>query len=155
MRRFFLRFLCLACCLGATAVGLTWLLREQLFHPVDARCLSGEWVAGGKRGFAILLLQYEWDGKTYDNARTFGPLDDSPRVMDTPADVQRGRDWIATECRPQPAWIMRGQPSLVWFRDARSWHSVIVNVILRSCLLAAIGAGAWTLIERLARRRHG
>ena len=109
-------------------------------------------VDGGKRGFAILLLQYEWGGKTYDNVRTFGPLDDSPRLVDTAADVQRGRDWIATECRPQTAWIMHGQPAVAWFRDARSWNSVMVAVVLRGLLLAALIAGVWTLVRRW---RHG
>jgi hypothetical protein len=151
MKTYVLRFLLLAC-LSIPVAGLAWLLRDVLFHPVDAICVSGKWVDGGtKRGFAILQMQYEWDGSSYITARDFGPLDDSPRLVTTPADLQRARDWIAAECRPQPVWIMHGQPAVAWFRDERGRNTVIAQVVVRWLLLAALVAGVWTLV----RRRHG
>lgn len=73
MSKLFVRFLLTAFCFCAAAVSLTMLLRDQLFHPVPARCLEGEWVDGGgvKRGFAFLSMQYEWQGRVYEGARSF------------------------------------------------------------------------------------
>ncbi len=150
MSKLFVRFLLTACCFCAAAVSLTMLLRDQLFHPVPARCLEGKWVDGGgvKRGFAYLRMQYEWQGQIHEVLRTFGPLDDSPRKREWPEDVERVRAWIAANCRDQPALVMRGLPGIAWFGDQRGWNSVIVAVALRAIALAALVAVAWTFIRR-------
>lgn len=150
MRGFFLLFLAAALCFGSASVFLTWLLRDQLFHPVPARCLEGNWEAGAasRRGFAYLRMQYEWQGQIHEVLRTFGPLDDSPRKREWPEDVERGRVWIAANCRDQPALVMRGLPDIAWFGDQRGWNSVIVAVALRAIALAALVAVAWTFIRR-------
>lgn len=137
-------------CFALVAATLTWLVRDHLFHPVEARCLSGHWVEGRstRRGFAFLHLRYEWGGKTYDGYRTFGPLDDSSRVLQTPDDIQRGRDWIVANCRDQYAFVMHGLPSIAWFRDQRGWNSVIAAVILRAIALAAAFSVAAVLFRR-------
>lgn len=150
MHTLVLRLLLTASCFCGATVGLAWLLRDQMFHRVPARCLEGHWEEGAasRRGFAILHLQYEWRGRVYDAARTFGPLDDSPRVRQTPADIQRGRNWIAANCRDQDALVMHGLPSIAWFGDQRSWNSVIAAVVLRSLVAAAAFSFAWTLVKR-------
>lgn len=150
MGSLFVRFLLTACCFCAAAVSLTMLLRDQLFHPVPARCLEGEWVDGGgvKRGFAYLRMQYEWQGRVYEGDRMFGPLDDSPRSREWPEDIERGRAWIAANCRDQSARVMHGLPGIAWFGDQRGWNSVIVAVALRAIALAALVVVAWTFIRR-------
>lgn len=144
------RFLLTACCFCVVAVGLTFLLRDQIFHPVPARCLESGWDAGAasRRGFAFLRMQYEWQGQVYETLRTFGPLDDSPRKREWAEDVQRGHEWIAANCRDQPAQVMHGLPGIAWFGDARGWNSVIVAVALRAIAAAAVAVVAWTFIRR-------
>lgn len=150
MSAFISRFLMTACCLCAAAVGLTFLLRDQLFHAVPARCLESGWEDGGgsRRGFAFLRMQYEWQGQVYETLRTFGPLDDSARKREGPEDIQRGHDWIAANCSEQPAQVMHGLPGIAWFGDPRGWNSVIVAVALRAIALAAVMAAAWRFIQR-------
>jgi hypothetical protein len=150
MSKLFVRFLLTACCFCAVAVGLTFLLRDQLFHPVPARCLEGKWVDRGglRRGFAFLSMQYEWQGRVYEGDRMFSPLEDSPRMREWPEDVERGRAWIAANCRDQPALVMHGLPGIAWFGDKSGWASVIVAVALRAIALAALVVVAWTFIRR-------
>ncbi|WP_271007977.1 hypothetical protein [Paucibacter sp. B51] len=150
MSKLFVRFLLTAFCFCAAAVSLTMLLRDQLFHPVPARCLEGDWEAGAasRRGFAYLRMQYEWQGQIHEVLRTFGPLDDSPRKREWPEDVERGRAWIAANCRDQPALVMHGLPGIAWFGDQRGWNSVIVAGALRAIALAALVVVAWTFIRR-------
>ncbi|MDN3542997.1 hypothetical protein QWZ02_00895 [Kinneretia asaccharophila] len=150
MGSLFVRFLLTACCFCAAAVGLTFLLRDQLFHPVPARCLEGKWVDGAasRRGFAFLRMQYEWQGRVYEGDRMFFPLEDSPRKREWPEDIERGRAWIADNCRDQPARVMHGLPGIAWFGDQSGWNSVIVAVALRAIALAALVVVAWTFIRR-------
>lgn len=152
MSTFVVRFLLTASCFCTVAVSLTLLLREQLFHSVPARCVESGWEAGAasRRGFAFLQMQYEWQGQAYETLRTFGPLDDSPRKREWPEDIQRGRDWIAANCRDQPAQVMHGLPGIAWFGDQRGWNSVIVAILLRALAASALFTVAWTFI-RLAR----
>jgi hypothetical protein len=150
MSKLFVRFLLTACCFCAAAVSLTMLLRDQIFHSVPARCLEGNWEAGAasRRGFAYLRMQYEWQGQVHEVLHTFGPLDDSPRSREWPEDIERGRAWIAANCRDQPALVMHGLPGIAWFGDQRGWNSVIVAVALRAIALAALVVVAWTFIRR-------
>lgn len=152
MRTLIVRFLLTASFFCTAAVSLTLLLRDELFHSVPARCVEGGWEAGAasRRGFAFLRMQYEWQGQVYETLRTFGPLDDSPRKREWPEDVQRGHEWIAANCRDQPAQVMHGLPSIAWFGDERGWNSVLVGVVLRALVAAALFSAAWTSI-RLAR----
>lgn len=150
MRTFLVRFLLSACCFCTVAASLTFLLRDQLFHSVPARCLESGWEAGAgsRRGFAFVRMQHEWQGQVYETLRTFGPLDDSPRKREWPEDIQRGHDWIEANCRDLPAQVMHGLPGVAWFGDQRGWNSVIVAVVLRALAAAAAVAVVWTLIRR-------
>jgi hypothetical protein len=147
MRTFSVMFVSFALFFSAAAVAMTWAFRDALFHPVEARCLSGSWEPGSstRRGFAIIHLQYTWDNNVYDSARTFGPLDDSARSRQTLEDVQEGHNWIATNCQTQLAFVMYGVPSIAWFNDARSWNSVLAEIVLRTTFFSALFAALLTL----------
>jgi len=84
----------------------------------------------------------------YETLRTFGPLDDSPRLSQGREDIKQGRDWITANCRDQPAQVMHGLPGIAWFGDQRGWNSVIVAVLLRALAAAAVFSAAWTSIRR-------
>jgi hypothetical protein len=148
-----IRFLLTACCFCPVAVGLTWLLGDQLFHPVPARCLGGKWVEGSvstRRGHAFLRMQYEWQGRVYEDVRMYNPLEDSPRLRNQPEDIERAREWITANCRDQTAMVMYGLPRIAWYGDGDviGWNSVIAAVVLRSLAVSALVAVGWTFIRR-------
>jgi hypothetical protein len=148
VRTFIVTLIVSAFCFSMLAVVLAWAFRNTIFHPVQAYCVSGSWEPGRstRRGFAIIHLQYEWDNSVYSTARTFGPLDDSTRVRQTLDDVQKGRDWIAINCRNQVVLVMRGMSSIAWFpEDDRSWNSVIASIVLRAVALAVLFSAALIL----------